>query len=104
MVQRMSEVLKEVTSFFRLEIQQSMRDFLHDHTNPLRAILHKHENWSTYRHPKLAMLHWKKEMNYEEVKAIQETCSEALKLWGYKEAVDKFDLYRFDPVLPLDLP
>ena len=100
----MSEVLKEVTSFFRLDIQQSMRDFLFDHINPSRAKSHKHENWSTYRDPKLAMSHWKKDMSYEEVEAIQETCSEAMKLWGYKEAVDEFDLYRFDPVLPLDLP
>lgn len=93
--------LREVANFFGIEVQQTMRDYVFSRADPAKVNRTQQEPWSTYRDPKLAATHWMKEMQYDEVEHIQHTCHLAMRLWGYKEAHDEFDLFHLDPVLPM---
>lgn len=42
--------------------------------------------YSTYRNTRKTPFHWRDDLNYTEVKKIQEKCSKAMKFWGYKQA------------------
>jgi hypothetical protein len=56
---------------------------------------------STFRDSKQAPFHWAKDLTFNEVKYIQDSCKEALKLWGYKEASNASELlHNFNPLLP----
>ena len=63
----------------------------------------KQEVWNTFRDTQSIKNHWKKEMEFEEVAQIQQKCQKALRLWGYKDANDEFDLFRFNPVEPIPI-
>ena len=47
--------------------------------------------WNTFRDPQEAPVHWKKELSWETIKAIQKKCKTAMKLWGYRIIESKND-------------
>ena len=49
----------------------------------------------------MASTHWKSDMNFDEISHIQASCKDALKLWGYKEYLNKEELNE-TAVLPFD--
>ena len=98
MVEDMDKNLGEVVSFFGLEVQAEMKDYVRTHTG---SSYQKQEVWNTFRDTTSIKNHWRKEMKYEEVAQIQNKCQQALKLWGYRDAKDELDLLQFDPVEPL---
>ena len=98
MVEDMNKNLGEVVSFFGLEVQAEMKDYVRTHTGSSHQ---KQEVWNTFRDTNSIKNHWRKEMKYEEVAQIQNKCQQALRLWGYRDAKDEFDLIQFDPVEPL---
>ena len=59
---------------------------------------HKWEVWNKFCDTNSIKNHWKKVMKFEEVAQIQDKCWQALRSWGYRDAKDEFDLFRFDPV------
>ena len=99
----MGSTLAEVSEFVGLGMQQQQRDFVYQHTHPSQ-VAKKQYGDNTYREPRPTALKWRKESNFTEVATIQDSCHEALRLWGYREAKDEFDLFRLDPVLPLEMP
>ena len=98
MVEDMDKNLGEVVSFFGLEVQAEMKDYVRTHTGSSHQ---KQEVWNTFRDTNSIKNHWRKEMKYEEVSQIQNKCQQALRLWGYRDAKDELDLLQFDPVEPL---
>jgi hypothetical protein len=59
---------------------------------------------STFRDSKSAPFHWIKELQFDEVRNIQESCKEAMTLWGYKKAYNATELLKdFDPLLTYDV-
>ena len=63
----------------------------------------KPEVWNTFRDPKEAPVHWMKEMPWNKIKAIQNECQEAMRLWGYKIIFGMSDLMNSNTLLPLKL-
>ena len=54
---------------------------------------------STFRDSKRAPYHWRDELTFKEVKDIQEKCTLAMKLWGYKKANTQKQLKKLKPLL-----
>lgn len=48
--------------------------------------------WNTFRDPQEAPVHWKKELSWETIKAIQNKCKTAMNLWGYRIIESKNDV------------
>ena len=68
---------------------------------------HTHENMggvsSTFRDSKNAPYHWRNELNFSEVQVIQEKCSLAMELWGYRKANTQQELKELDPLMKYNL-
>ncbi|GAB0086388.1 uncharacterized protein DMENIID0001_004410 [Sergentomyia squamirostris] len=93
------EMTKEILHFYGLPMHPEVIKFLNTHTKVDIAYFH-----STYRNSKSAPFHWIKDLTYEEIDTIQNGCSEAMKLWGYKKATNFSILSnKFDPLLPYSL-
>ena len=84
--------------FFSFKMHMRVAKFINSHT---------HENIggvsSTFRDSKNAPYHWRNELSFAEVQDIQEKCSEALKLWGYKKADTSDELENLQPLLEYHL-
>ena len=84
--------------FFSFKMHMRVAKFINSHT---------HENIggvsSTFRDSKNAPYHWRNELSFAEVQNIQEKCSEALKLWGYKKADTSDELENLQPLLEYHL-
>lgn len=46
----------------------------------------------------MAALHWRNDLNYTEVQWIEESCEEAMKLWGYVRVKNASVLRDFNPL------
>ena len=55
---------------------------------------------STFRDSKTVPFLWKKKILFDDVKLIQGNCTDAMQLWGYKEAKSQDDLAKLNPILP----
>jgi len=84
--------------FFSFKMHMRVAKFINSHT---------HENIggvsSTFRDSKNAPYHWRNELSFAEVQDIQEKCSEALNLWGYKKADTSDELENLQPLLEYHL-
>ncbi|KAI5711080.1 hypothetical protein M8J76_002057 [Diaphorina citri] len=80
-------------SFFGLDLHPKVIDFLDTHTKvDIGGVS------STYRDSKSAPFHWRNDLTFEEVDAIQGSCKSALRLWGYKNAVNASHQKSFIPI------
>ncbi|CAO1384019.1 unnamed protein product [Diamesa serratosioi] len=90
------EVTQEILQFYGLPFDDKVSEFLETHTKANVGGVS-----STFRDSKSAPFHWAKELSFNEVKYIQDSCKEAMQQWGYKEASNASELLRnFNPLLP----
>ena len=59
---------------------------------------------STFRDSKTVPFQWKKKLSFAQVKTIQASCGEAMKLWGYKMANSNEELAILEPTLTFKFP
>ena len=92
--------------FLGLPISTETQEFLLNHTQSERFSNVKFEVYNTYRDPKKAPFHWRKTLPLEKVLEVQEKCTMAMKLWGYKKAVSEDDLSteNWNPLVKWQLP
>lgn len=113
------EITKELLDFYGLPMDPEVEEFLESHTKlDIGGVS------STYRDSKSAPFHWIKDLAFEEVifkkklffvvghqlnfhlqiDTIQNGCTKAMELWGYKKATNLTILSnKFDPILPYSL-
>lgn len=90
------DVTQEILQFYGLPFDERVSEFLDTHTKANVGGVS-----STFRDSKSAPFHWAKELPFNEVKYIQDSCKEAMRLWGYKDASNASELLRnFNPLLP----
>ncbi|CAO1400002.1 unnamed protein product [Diamesa hyperborea] len=90
------EVTQDILQFYGLPFDDKVTEFLETHTKANVGGVS-----STFRDSKSAPFHWAKELSFNEVKYIQDSCKEAMQQWGYKEASNASELLRnFNPLLP----
>ena len=53
---------------------------------------------STFRDSKSAPYHWKKDLTFDKIVAVQEKCQAAMKVWGYRSYASKAELDSVDSV------
>lgn len=89
---------KLLLNFFGFKMHPRVANFIDSHTHmDLGGVS------STFRDSKNAPYHWRHELNFSEVQEIQQKCSYAMKLWGYKLAESPEDLQTLDPLLDYSL-
>ncbi|XP_052866590.1 carbohydrate sulfotransferase 5 [Anopheles cruzii] len=90
------QMTKEILHFYGLPFHPAVRAFLDTHTKQDVGGVS-----STYRDSKSAPFHWTKDLTFEEVKIIQDSCVAAMKSWGYRNATSERELNdNFNPLLP----
>ncbi|GAB0096022.1 uncharacterized protein DMENIID0001_114710 [Sergentomyia squamirostris] len=90
------EITNGILRFYGLPMDSEVIKFLKSHTK-----VNVGDAYTTYRNSKTAPFHWIKDLSYEEIDTIQNSCSEAMKLWGYKKISNSsFQIDTFDPLLP----
>jgi len=87
----------DVFNFFGLSFHPKVRSFLRSHTKSNRGGVS-----STFRDSKTAPFKWREQLSIEEVEDIQDKCSEAMELWGYRKVPSPEQLKTFDPVIDLE--
>lgn len=89
---------REVLRFYGLPFEKFATKFLATHTKNKKG-----GDFATYRDTKTNAFKWTKTLPYNETKIVQDSCKEAMKLWGYKEANNDKELIEdFDPLLPFN--
>lgn len=90
------KMTKEILTFYGLPFDVDVEDFLDSHTRTDIGGVS-----STFRDSKTAPFHWMRDLGFNEVKRIQSQCTEAMAMWGYKNADEEDDLLRnvFNPLL-----
>ncbi|XP_037961155.1 carbohydrate sulfotransferase 5 [Teleopsis dalmanni] len=89
------EMTQEVLQFYGLPFDPMVEEFLDTHTKVNIGGVS-----STYRDSKSAPFHWKQDLKIEEIKHIQQYCTEAMALWGYRKIENFTDYHRvFDPII-----
>ncbi|XP_055379314.1 carbohydrate sulfotransferase 1-like [Condylostylus longicornis] len=91
------EMTQEILQFFGLPFDPMVEEFLDTHTK-----LNIGGVSSTFRDSKSAPFHWIKDLMWNEIESIQDACTKAMELWGYRKAKSVSELTpSFDPlVLP----
>ncbi|XP_076220877.1 carbohydrate sulfotransferase 4 isoform X3 [Nomia melanderi] len=85
--------VKDLYNFYGLDFHINVKRFLDTHTkNDVGGVS------STFRNSKVAPFHWRTDLDYEEVDAIQRVCAEAMQLWGYVIALNATHQKEFNPL------
>lgn len=90
------KMTEEILNFYGLPLDPMVEEFLDTHTrNDIGGVS------STFRDSKSAPLHWMRDLSYEEIDNIQNSCTKAMDLWGYKKMDDQqtYDDKLFNPML-----
>ncbi|XP_055923815.1 carbohydrate sulfotransferase 5 [Eupeodes corollae] len=89
------EVTLEILQYFGLPFDPMVEEFLDTHTK-----LNIGGVSSTFRDSKSAPFHWKNDLSIEEIENIQETCTKAMELWGYRHVDTSVEFTKsFDPLI-----
>lgn len=64
--------------FLGIDVGPEVKKFLDTHTKSNAGGVS-----STFRNSKAAPFHWRSDLNFSEVQAIQRKCISAMELWGY---------------------
>lgn len=91
------KVTKDILTFYGLPFDPEVEEFLDSHTRTDIGGVS-----STFRDSKTAPFHWMRDLAYDEIDHIQNKCTEAMKLWGYRKADNEDMLLTtiFNPMLP----
>lgn len=87
----------DVFQFYGFSVHQKVTDFLESHTKANKGGVS-----STFRDSKTAPFKWREQLNMTEVVSIQDKCSEAMRLWGYRRVNSSDQLRTFQPVIDLE--
>lgn len=68
----------EILKFFRLDYHSRVVEFLNSHTK-----IETHDDRSTFKKTATVPFRWMRELDLDEIRKIEKTCEEALKIWGY---------------------
>ncbi|XP_047103034.1 carbohydrate sulfotransferase 5-like isoform X2 [Schistocerca piceifrons] len=85
--------VKELFQFFGLDFHPNVQKFLDTHTKVDVGGVS-----STYRNSKSAPFHWRQDLSFLEVRAIQRHCKQAMDSWGYVEAFNSTHQREFNPL------
>lgn len=91
------QITQDILHFMGLSFHPSVKDFLDSHTTVNVGGVS-----STYRNSKSTAFHWKSDLNYTEIQYIEDSCSEAMKLWGYVKTTSS-NLKDFYPLANYDI-
>ncbi|KAG4073188.1 hypothetical protein HA402_002577 [Bradysia odoriphaga] len=90
------KMTEEILNFYGLPLDPMVEEFLDTHTrNNIGGVS------STFRDSKSAPFHWMRDLTFEEIETIQNSCTKAMELWRYKKMDDQ-QLYEdklFNPIL-----
>lgn len=91
------KLTKEILTFYGLPFDPDVEDFLDSHTRTDIGGVS-----STFRDSKTAPFHWMRDLAFDEIDYIQQHCTEAMNLWGYRKADNEDMLLTniFNPMLP----
>ncbi len=96
----MEEEARKIFDFMNLDLQERTKEFIHQatHPDPEAELVHNVH----VRDPKTVVTYWKTKLTMKEVREIQDSCQEAMALWGYLPVrkLDGKDLpfkYKFNP-------
>lgn len=86
---------QDILQFYGLPFDPEVEEFLDSHTkSDIGGVS------STFRDSKSAPFHWIKDLSFKEVLVIQDSCTKAMELWGYKKATNETIIDKdFDPML-----
>lgn len=88
---------QEILQFYGLPFDEQVQEFLDSHTKTNIGGVS-----STFRDSKSAPFHWTKDLFFDDIKHIQEGCTEAMRLWGYKQVHNESELLNnFNPLLAI---
>lgn len=85
--------VKNLFSFFGLDFHPNVKTFLDTHTKTDAGGVS-----STFRNSKAAPFHWRQDLSYKEVRAIQRVCRPAMAAWGYLPAANASHQREFNPI------
>lgn len=72
---------QEILDFYGLPFDPLVEEFLDSHTrSDIGGVS------STFRDSKSAPFHWQHELSFDEIDDIQQSCTKAMQLWGYRKA------------------
>ncbi|EEZ97506.1 carbohydrate sulfotransferase 5 [Tribolium castaneum] len=80
--------------FFGLYFHPAVRDFLDSHTKQDAGGVS-----STHRDTKNAPFRWRTELNFSEIQYIEDSCDQAMKLWGYVRVSDEVQMRELQPLI-----
>lgn len=92
------EKVEEIFDFFGLHFHDKVKNFLDLHTKSNVGGVS-----STFRDSKSAPFHWRQDLNYSEVQYIEESCKDAMALWGYVKAKSENHLKDMNPLTTYSL-
>lgn len=88
---------REIFQFYGLSFDKRVSEFLDTHTKGKKG-----GDYSTFRDSKSVCFKWVEKLPFNDAKSIQDSCNEAMRLWGYKAANNEKELKEnFNPLLPL---
>jgi len=87
------EGVKQLFEFFGLDFHPQVKAFLDTHTKTDAGGVS-----STFRNSKAAPFHWRQDLTYKEVRAIQRVCRPAMASWGYLPAHNATHQHDFNPI------
>ncbi|XP_023716466.1 carbohydrate sulfotransferase 5 isoform X2 [Cryptotermes secundus] len=90
--------VQDLFQFFGLDFHPNIQLFLDTHTKVNVGGVS-----STYRNSKSAPFHWRQDLTYSEVKAIQRACAPAMHYWGYRRAANSSHQKDFNPLAEFSL-
>ncbi|KAG4066075.1 hypothetical protein HA402_001322 [Bradysia odoriphaga] len=94
------QITEEILKFCGLPLNPMVEEFLDTHTRNNMG-----DDWSTFRDSKWAPFHWMRDLTYEEIETIQNSCTKAMELWRYRK-IDDQHMYEdklFNPILSFPL-
>ncbi|PSN54198.1 hypothetical protein C0J52_03530, partial [Blattella germanica] len=85
--------VQDLFQFFGLDFHPNIQLFLDTHTKVNVGGVS-----STYRNSKSAPFHWRQDLTFSEVRAIQRACAPAMYYWGYRRAANSSHQKEFNPL------
>ena len=84
---------QKVLQFLGFQMHPDVSKFLETHTtHDVGGVS------STFRDSKSAPYHWKKDLTFAKIVAVQEKCQAAMKVWGYRAYTSEAELNSVHPV------
>ena len=85
----------ELYHFLGIKMHIEVEHFIQSHTQTQTA---QTDMFSTVRNSATVPYHWRKDLTFPEIQAVQSECSDAMQLWGYQEYQNQADVDMVWPV------